>query len=118
MRVKKGTDSCLERREHRCIFDQLGPSYESTRNVITGDLIQIDEPTGGAACGDTVAAGSVARERTVNQQVSHGRRDFGRGIGDADNQHLTRQRAPLNSFSSPGFTKGQVPRDFTGADSS
>ncbi|CAC5405167.1 unnamed protein product [Mytilus coruscus] len=66
VRVKK-RDGCG--RDERQVMGNIRP------NKNADDLILIEEPNGGAASGDRTAAGSVARECTVNQQVSHGRGD-------------------------------------------
>ncbi|CAG2194869.1 unnamed protein product [Mytilus edulis] len=81
---------------------------------------EVQEPiNGGAASGDGTAAGSVTRECTVNQQVSHGRGDkFSGYFADSSvqdrfgDQRFSHQR---ENFSSPVFTKGQVPMDVEGA---
>ncbi|CAG2219641.1 unnamed protein product [Mytilus edulis] len=109
IRVKKAGEGCYERQEQRCIYDQPGTSYENTRtDHYNEDLIQINEPTGRAVYGDKTAAGLVARERTINQQVSHGRGDIhiNTGIGDVENQRLTRQRASFPRFYSPSRSEG------------
>ncbi|CAG2217067.1 unnamed protein product [Mytilus edulis] len=119
IRVKKAGEGCYERQEQRCIYDQPGTSYENTRtDHYNEDLIQINEPTGRAVYGDKVAAGLVARERTINQQVSHGRGDIhiNTGIGDVENQRLTRQRAPFPRFYSPSRSEERAPKDFTGVE--
>ncbi|VDI82236.1 Hypothetical predicted protein [Mytilus galloprovincialis] len=85
----------------------------------TGEVqIRINEPTGRAVYGDKVAAGLVARERTINQEVSHGRGDIhiNTGIGDVENQRLTRQRAPFPRFYSPSRSEERAPKDFTGVE--
>ncbi|CAG2208750.1 unnamed protein product [Mytilus edulis] len=119
IRVKKAGEGCYERQEQRCIYDQPGTSYENTRtDHYNEDLIQINEPTGRAVYGDKTAAGLVARERTINQQVSHGRGDIhiNTGIGDVENQRLTRQRASFPRFYSPSRSEERAPKDFTGVE--
>ncbi|CAG2233866.1 unnamed protein product [Mytilus edulis] len=119
IRVKKAGEGCYERQEQRSIYDQPGTSYENTRtDHYNEDLIQINEPTGRAVYGDKTAAGLVARERTINQQVSHGRGDIhiNTGIGDVENQRLTRQRAPFPRFYSPSRSEERAPKDFTGVE--
>ncbi|CAC5405180.1 unnamed protein product [Mytilus coruscus] len=66
VRVKKRDGSG---RDERQVMGNIRP------NKSADDLILIEEPNGGAASGDRTAAGSVARECTVNQHVSHGRGD-------------------------------------------
>ncbi|CAC5419103.1 unnamed protein product [Mytilus coruscus] len=85
----------------------------------TGEVqIRIDEPTGRAGYGNKVAAVLVTRERTINQQVSHGRGDIhiNTGIGDVENQRLTRQRASFPRFYSPSRSEERAPKDFTGVE--
>ncbi|CAG2208745.1 unnamed protein product [Mytilus edulis] len=87
IRVKKAGEGCYERQEQRWRF-----------------------------YGDKVAAGLVARERTINQQVSHGRGDIhiNTGIGDVENQRLTGQRASFPRLYSPSRSEERATKDLTG----
>ncbi|CAC5380886.1 unnamed protein product [Mytilus coruscus] len=103
VRVKKRDGSC---RDERQVMGNIRP------NKNADDLILIEEPNGGVASGDRTAAGSVARECTVNQQVSHGRGDtFSGYFADSSvqerfgDQCFSHQR---ENFSSPVFTKSHV----------
>ncbi|CAG2223220.1 unnamed protein product [Mytilus edulis] len=104
----------VKMRDERQVMGNIRP------NKNADNLILMEEPiNGGAASGDGTAAGSVTRECTVNQQVSHGRGDkFSGYFADSSvqdrfgDQRFSHQR---ENFSSPVFTKGQVPMDVEGA---
>ncbi|VDH97314.1 Hypothetical predicted protein [Mytilus galloprovincialis] len=104
----------VKMRDERQVMGNIRP------NKNADNLILMEEPiNGGAASGDGTAAGSVTRECTVNQQVSHGRGDkFSGYFADSSvqdrfgDQRFSHQR---ENFSSPVFIKGQVPMDVEGA---